>query len=62
LEGASNHNPWKARVTLFFMENGVVGVFQLHGDPIRQIRDLAGSQFEGVKARRFSLDAVKGSF
>jgi hypothetical protein len=59
LEGASNFVPWKARVTLVLMENGLWEFANTKVTPPMDPKDLAAHELKDVKARRIILDAVK---
>jgi hypothetical protein len=59
LEGASNFVPWKARVTLILMENGLWDFANTIVTPPTDPKDLAAHELKDVKARRIILDAVK---
>jgi hypothetical protein len=59
LEGASNFVPWKARVTLVLMENGLWEFSNTKVTPPMDPKDLAAHELKDVKARRIILDAVK---
>jgi hypothetical protein len=60
LEGASNFIPWKARVTLIFMENGLWKFANTIVTPSMDPQQLVIHNQMDVKARRIILDAVKG--
>jgi hypothetical protein len=59
LEGASKFVPWKTRVTLVLMENGLWDFANTIVTPSMDSKDLAAHELKVVKARRIILDAVK---
>jgi hypothetical protein len=52
LEGASNFVPWKARVTLILMENGLWEFANTKVTPPTDPKDLAIHELKDVKSRR----------
>jgi hypothetical protein len=59
LDGASNFVPWKARVTLVLMENGLWEFANTKVTPPTDPKDLAAHELKDVKVRRIILDAMK---
>jgi hypothetical protein len=59
LEGASNFAPWKVRVTLILMENGLWEFANTIVTPLTDPQGLIIHNQKDVKARRIILDAVK---
>jgi hypothetical protein len=59
LEGASHFVPWKARVTLVLMENGLWDFANTIVAPPTDPKDLATYELKDMKAMRIILDAVK---
>jgi hypothetical protein len=59
LEGASKFIPWKARVTLVLMKNGLWDFANSKITPPTYPTDFAIHEQKDVKARRIILDAVK---
>jgi hypothetical protein len=59
LEGVSNFIPWKVRVTLILMENGLWDFANTTMTPLVDPKDLAIHEQKGVKSRRIILDARK---
>jgi hypothetical protein len=58
MEGASNFVPWKARVTLVLMENGLWEFANTIITPSTDPKDLATHELKDVKSRRIILYAV----
>jgi hypothetical protein len=59
LEGASNYSPWKERIALVLMENGIWEFADQKLTPPTDATQLADHNKKDVKARRIILDAVK---
>jgi hypothetical protein len=59
LESASNFIPWKARITLILMENGLWEFANTTLTPPTDPQQLVVHNQKDVKARRIILDAVK---
>ena len=62
LDGASNPVPWKARVTLVLMENGLLKFANTKATPSTDPKDLAAHELKDMKSMRIILDAVKDHF
>jgi len=62
LEGASNFIPWKARVTLILMENGLWDFGNTIVTPPMDPKDLAIYEQKDVKARGIILNVVNDHF
>jgi hypothetical protein len=59
LDGASNFVPWKARVTLLLMENGLWDFANTIVTPSTDPKNLATHELKDVKSRQIILDAMK---
>jgi hypothetical protein len=59
LESASNFVPWKVRVTLVLMEDGLWDFANTIMTPPTDPKDLAAHELKDVKAKRIILDVVK---
>ena len=59
LEGASNYSPWKERIALVLMENGIWEFVDYILTPFIDSTPLATHNQKDVKARRIILDAIK---
>jgi hypothetical protein len=59
LEGALNFVPWKARVTLILVENGLWNFANTTVTPLTGPQELVIHEQKDVKSRRIILDTVK---
>ena len=59
LEGASNYSPWKERIALVPMENGIWEIVDQTLTPPTDATQLATHNKKDAKAKRIILDAMK---